>query len=467
MSAQLSAADAVAWTGGALERGSRERGFTGVSIDSRSVGAGELFVAIAGPRFDGHDFLAAAAAAGAGGLVVERGRARPAGLDPNLAVIAVDDTTRALGALAAGHRRRFSGPLVAVTGSNGKTTTKEMCAAALAAAGPCLKNEGNLNNQFGLPLTLLRRTCDVRAVVVELGMNHRGEIAVLAEIARPDVGVITNVGTAHIENLGSQEAIAREKGDLLAALPAEGTAVVNADDLRAAAQAERTRARVVRFGRGEDADVRAADVRCLDGRGYAFELVAAEGAVAVEVAGLGETTVANALAAAAAARAAGEPLDAIAAGLARYVPVRRRLERIELPGGVVVIDDTYNANPQSTEAALRLLARLGRGGRAVAVLGHMGELGDRAAAAHREIGRLAARLDVAWIFALGEDAEELVAGAVEAGLDAERARVVRDHDDAAARVEKILAPGVQVLVKGSRAMAMERVVERLVAGAEA
>jgi UDP-N-acetylmuramoyl-tripeptide--D-alanyl-D-alanine ligase len=461
MSARLLASDAVAWTGGVLRQGSPGAELQGVSIDTRTLAAGELFVAIAGPNHDAHGFLGKAAAAGAGGLLIQRGRPLPADLKPELPVIEVADTTRALGALAAGHRARFRGPVVAITGSNGKTTTKEMCAAILSQAAPCLKTQGNLNNEFGLPLTLLRRRESDRSIVVEIGMNHRGEIAPLAAIAKPSVAVVTNVGSAHIEHLGSREAIALEKGDLLDALPQDGAAVIPADDRFGLAG--RTRAAVVRFGRGPQADVRAEQVRELETGGFAFELATPGGRVAARVAGLGETPLANALAAAAAAQAAGATLEALAAGLASYQPAHGRLERIELPTGIVLIDDSYNANPQSMEVALRVLAdRRGRG-RGLAVLGEMGELGAAADEAHREIGRLVASLELDALFALGARAARFAEGAAAAGMPAEKIVLCRDHDELAERVARELAPHDWVLVKGSRSARMERVVERLAA----
>jgi UDP-N-acetylmuramoyl-tripeptide--D-alanyl-D-alanine ligase len=462
MSAQLRAGDAAAWAGGVLRQGGSSTELKGVSIDTRTLAAGELFVAIAGPNHDGHGFLARAADAGAGGLMIQRGRALPAELKPELPVIEVADTTRALGALAAGHRAGFRGPLVAITGSNGKTTTKEMCAAILSQAAPCLKTQGNLNNEFGLPLTLLRRRESDRSVVVEIGMNHRGEIAPLAEIAKPSVAVVTNVGSAHIEHLGSREAIALEKGDLLAALPESGTAVIPAED--PFGLADRTRAAKLRFGRGAGADVRAEDARELATGGFAFDLVTPSGRTAARVAGLGEATLWNALAAAAAAQAAGATLEALAAGLASYQPAHGRLERIDLGSEIVLIDDTYNANPQSMEVALRVLADRRGGGRGLAVLGEMGELGAAADDAHREIGRLVGRLGLDALFALGgERAERFAEGARAGGLSAEKIVLCRDHAELAERVARELAPRDWVLVKGSRSARMERVVERLAA----
>jgi len=456
------ARDALAWTGGELVHGSPDERLAGVSIDTRTLGQGELFLAVVGTSHDAHRFLEQALAGGAGGLLVERRRELPGSLPEALPAIAVPETTRALGALAAGHRARFAGPLVAITGSSGKTTTKEMCAAILGQAAPCLKNAGNLNNQYGLPLTLLRRGAEHASVVVELGMNHRGEIAALAAIALPTVAVITNAGSAHIENLGSRDEIAREKGDILTGLAAGGTAVLNADDPRVLAQAERTRERVLLFGSGPGADVRALDVRRV-GFGLSFELASPAGRAAVSVAGLGEGTVSNALAAAAAALASGAGLGDVASGLARWRPLAGRLHPIELPGDLLVLDDAYNANPQSLENALRLLASLGEGGRSIAVLGDMGELGAASEGAHREVGRLVAGLGIDFLFAVGERAPLVAAGAREAGMQAARAHACKSHAEAALGVLALWQAGDRVLVKGSRSARMERVVEQLVA----
>ncbi len=463
MSLPFSAGDAVRWTGGGLVQGSPDARFQGACIDTRTLSPGALFLAIVGPTHDAHRFLAAAVSGGAVGLLIEKDRTLPENLSPHLPVIAADDTTRALGVLAGGHRASFNGPLVAITGSNGKTTTKEMCAAILSEAGPCLKNQGNLNNQFGLPLTLLRRSETDQRVVVEIGMNHRGEVAPLAALARPTVGVITNVGTAHIEHLGSREEIAREKGDLVAALPSDGVAVLNADDPRVMAQAARTAARVVRFGSADDAHVRPENVEP-DGHGFRFDLCAPEGRTAIQVAGVSGTTVINALAAAAGALAAGASLEHVRTGLAHYQPATGRMQRVDAPGGVVLLDDTYNANPQSMEAALVSLARLRAGGRGIAVLGSMGELGEESAPAHAELGRRVASLGLDFLFALGEYAVLVADTAVKAGMDPKRVHAGKDHADLALRIAAILEPGDWVLVKGSRAMQMERVVERLTGG---
>jgi UDP-N-acetylmuramoyl-tripeptide--D-alanyl-D-alanine ligase len=292
-------------------------------------------------------------------------------------------------------------------------------------------------------------------------MNHRGEIAALTAIAKPDIGVITNVGTAHIEFLVSQDEIALEKGDLVADLPPEATAVLNTDDSRVAEQAKRTRARVLRFGRSEDADVRALNVAAGDDGSIWFELSCAQGAREVAVAGLGEATLSNALAASAAALAAGATLDDVVAGLRQYRPVSGRLTRIDLPGDVVVIDDTYNANPQSMENALRTLAELPRM-RHIAVLGAMGELGSTTDDAHLALGRLAAQLELHTVFAVGKGAAGIAAGALEKGMPPSSVVASDTCDEAIPKLIELLIDGDGVLVKGSRSARMERVVEALI-----
>lgn len=465
MTVSLAIGDVVRWTGGALVTGPEVGSFTGVTIDSRRVEAGVLFLAVRGPNHDAHDFLVAAAAQGATGLVVEREAfARRSDRDripDGVTVIAVEETTRALADLAAGHRRRFGGPLIAITGSNGKTTTKEMCAEILSVRAPCLKTEGNLNNQFGLPLTLLRLEDGHRAAVVEIGMNHAGEIAPLAAVAAPTIGIVTNVGTAHIEYLGSQDAIACEKGALFEALGPDAIAVANVDDARVVAQLARTRARRLGFGRSAAAEVRAeAETRLSDG-GVAFDLVTPSGRARVHVHAVGTVLVINALAAAAGALAAGASLADVVSGLARYRAPAGRMQRISLPGGVVVLNDSYNANPQSMEVALRSLAELKGAGRGIAVLGDMGELGPLAPAAHGAVGRLVAELGIERLFALGDFAGDVVTGALAAGMPAQAVLASRDAADTAPAIRAALTAGDTVLVKGSRSMAMERIVHAL------
>lgn len=461
MSEPFDAADVIAWTDAKPMGEAGAVRFGGVSIDTRTVSQGDLFVAIRGDVHDAHAFVDKALDAGAAGLLLESGRSRPE-LTARAAVFEVASTTKSLGALAAGHRRRFEGPLVAVTGSNGKTTTKEIIHAVLSTRGPCLKNVGNLNNEFGLPLSLLNRAQDDWACVVEIGMNHRGEIAPLAAIAHPTIAVITNVGTAHIEHLGSREEIAAEKGDLLTGLGSDGVAILNADDERVMGQAHRAPGDVTTYGRAAHADVTATDVRFVARGAFAFELRTPAGATQVEISGLSETTVINALAAAATGLAAGLSLAEITEGLASFAGVSGRMAPIEAPGGLHLIDDTYNANPQSVRAALESLARLKGDRRAIAVLGDMGELGEQSEALHAETGRAVAETRTDLLVTLGDRARTIAEAARAAGLGAEDSIVCDTPLAAAAAVRERAEAGDWVLVKGSRAMRMERVVEDLV-----
>ena len=452
------------WTGGEQTAGSPDTRLAGTSIDTRSIHPGELFVAIRGQNYDAHGFLDKAVESGAAALLVQRdwlkGHDAPSGPD----IIAVEDTTRALGALARGHRQGFSGPVVAITGSNGKTSTKELTYSILSNSQPCLKNEGNLNNEFGLPLTLLRRETEHRAAVVEMGMNHRGEIARLVEIASPTVGLITNVGTAHIEYLGSQEEIALEKGDLVAGLGPNATAVLNADDARVLAQRERGPERVLTFGRKGPADIQPEQIRFETEGTFVFRLCTPLGSGEVRVHGWAETTVENALAAAAAAVAAGATLEQIQQGLDGFTAVPGRMQHVAMEMGAHVLDDTYNANPQSVRNALETLQRVKAGGRSIAVLGDMGELGDEAVSAHREIGRFTAQTETDLLFVIGGHAGEVAGAAMESGMPKENVSICEQPSEIAQEIASLATADDWILVKGSRSMKMERIVQQLTSG---
>jgi len=434
---------------------------SGVSTDSRTVAPGELFVALSGPRFDGHDFIAKALAAGAAGAIVRTGRADPDDWPARACRIEVTDTLRALGELARRVRQDFTGPVAAVTGSNGKTTTKEMLAAILARGLKVLKTEGNLNNLIGLPLTLLRLASDTRAAVVEMGMDRPGEIARLTEIAAPTLGLITNIGPAHLAGLGSVEAVAEAKGELFEGLSPIATAVVNADDPRVVEQARRCRSPKVTFGFAAQADVRAEDPTS-GPDGARCRLVTAAGRQEIALPLLGGHNLMNALAASAAALTLGCSLADVAAALATFPGVVGRQTVHRLARGVRVIDDSYNANPASMAAALRTLSEVRGAGRGLCALGDMVDLGEAAIEAHRRIGRMIGALDLGPVFLLGDWAEEVAAGAREAGLGRNGVNVLADHDQLADRLRSELAPGDTVLVKGSRATAMDRVVAAII-----
>jgi len=433
-----------------------DAGFSSVSTDSRSLGGGELFVALRGERFDGHAFLEAAAAAGAAAAMVDENYSGPAPLP----LLAVPDTRLALGALARHWRARFSPVLVAITGSNGKTTTKEMLAAILrrhAGEEAVLATAGNLNNDIGVPLTLLRLRATHRYCAIELGMNHKGEIAYLAGIAQPTIALVNNAQREHLEFMGSVEEVAAENASVYGALPAQGVAVVNADDAHAALFRAAARGRrVVDFGLEAPAMV---------GGGYALKPLASELRLRTP-AGQADSTLAipglhnvrNALAASACAHAAGVAVATIAAGLAAFRPYTGRLQVKRATSGATVIDDSYNANPDSVRAAIDVLAAAG--GRTVLVLGDMGEVGEQGPDFHLEIGRYARERGIGALYAFGE----LTAHAV--GGFGPGARHFASMEDLIEALRAHAGAGATLLVKGSRFMQMERAVAAL-AGAPA
>jgi UDP-N-acetylmuramoyl-tripeptide--D-alanyl-D-alanine ligase len=449
--------DIVRATQGALVAGDLGIPVTGVSIDSRSLGVGEAFFAIHGHRLDGHAFLAEAAARGAACLVVHTLPDEP---PANVPLVLVEDTTRALGALGAWHRRRFSIPVVAVTGSNGKTTTKELAAGVLATRWTVLRPERSFNNQWGLPLTLLRIGPEHQAVVIEIGTNARGEIATLAAIAVPTVAVVTTVAAVHTEFLGSLEGVREEKVALVRALDADGLAVLNADDPRVAGMAADTRARVVTYGRDARADVRAIGEVLDDERGLTLTLEAGGVRQPVTLALAGRHNVTNALAAAATGIALGFSLAEIVQGLGGVAPVAGRCVWRQA-GDVTILDDTYNASPVSVKAGLETVAARRQGRRVIVVLGDMLELGGISDDAHREVGRQVAALPADEFIGLGRGMQVAVEAAREAGLA--EARGFTTFEDTVAHLLKRLTAGDLVLVKGSRGMRMERVVDALVA----
>ena len=364
----------------------------GVSIDSRNIREGELFVAIKGDRFDGHDFVPEAIKKGACGALVERSvlenKYESLGVLKN--ILPVEDTLLALQEMSHMHRRKYSIPVVGITGSNGKTTTKEMLAGIMKRKGPVLKNEGNLNNHIGVPLTLLKLEARHRAAVIEMGMSAAGEIDLLARLVSPDVGIITNVGPAHLEFLGTMDGVAEAKAEMLGNLETGGTAVFNADDPYFEMLKKKWNGRVYSFGIDTKADVNASEIR-QDGNFTDFTLTAGGSNVKVRLRTVGKHNVYNALAAAAAAISTGMSLDAVKYGLDDFAPVAMRSE-LKLIHGRTVLADYYNANPGSVKAALETLVSLRTGMQSIAVLGDMLELGGATEEAHRQIGRTAARL---------------------------------------------------------------------------
>ena len=463
---QLSLSEVAEAVGGDLTPGAVGTVTGKVTVDSRTVAPGDLFVAVPGERVDGSDFLRAAADAGAVAALTTRP-------DPALPCVVVDEPVAALGRLAAAVHTRLAGAggarghrlvTIGITGSSGKTSTKDLLGQVLATAGATVSPPGSYNNDIGLPLTVLDADADTRFLVLEMGSRGPGHIARLCRVARPDVGVVLNVGSAHLGEFGSADGIAVAKGELVEALPAEGTAVLNADDPRVIGMAPRTRARVVTTGvggrDGSTADVRAEDV-VLDEAGRAgFTLVTGGARAAVRLQVVGEHQVANALSAAGAALAAGMTPEDVAAALSAAVPRSRwRMEVTRRDDGVTVVNDAYNANPESMRAALAALAGL-PARRRVAVLGGMAELGPGAAEEHERLGRDAVDAGVDLIVAVGPDAVGIADGALAAGAgrgEGGDQGAVRVPDRAAARelLTEVLVPGDVVLVKASRSYGLE------------
>ena len=429
--------------------------FETVSTDSRNLPRGCLFVALRGPRFDGHDFAAQALAQGAAAVLVEGSgeTGTPPGWSPALVV---EDSRLALGRLAAWHRTRMTAKVLAVTGSNGKTTVKEMVAAILrieAGEAGVLATRGNLNNDIGMPLTLLQLTPAHRYAVLEMGMNHPGELDYLTRLAQPDVALVNNALRAHLQGLGTLEAVARAKGEIYAGLKESGVAIVNADDPHAGMWREMAGGhKIIRFGFAEDAEVRIQ--RGASAGLQALTLDTPVGRIETSLQTPGDHNLRNAAAAAAAALALGASAQSISQGLAAYAGIKGRLQSHPCILGATLIDDTYNANPDSVLAAIQVLAA--RPGRRILVLGDMGELGPEAAAMHREVGERARAAGIDRLLCLGELCENAAAGFGSGAMHFERI------EELLAEVEVALGPEVTVLVKGSRFMKMERVVQSFV-----
>jgi UDP-N-acetylmuramoyl-tripeptide--D-alanyl-D-alanine ligase len=433
-----------------------------VTVDSRNVGPGSLFVALPGERVDGADFVAEAFGKGAvAAIVSEAGAAKvPAGSTAAGVLLVVRDPVEALGDLAQAHRRRLRHiPLVAVTGSSGKTSTKEMLFGLLSRGRKVLRNVGNRNNLIGMPLALLELTESHDVAVIEMGTNRPGEIARLADIAAPDLAIVTNVAPAHLEGLGNMEGVAREKGDLFRALPENGTAIVNATDLRVVREAGRCRARRVYFG--VPLNEFSGRILSMGDDGMEIAVRTPSGEFTSRLRATGEHQLMNALAATAAAYALGLRPDELAGGFEAYEPAPGRFRPVPLRDGGLLLDDCYNANPASMEAALRNMATLAAGRRTVAVLADMLELGDAAATAHLRIGHLAAGLDVAMLVAFGPYARLIAQGAIEGGMNPARIVHAETRERLLSAVDETVEPGDVVLVKGSRGMRLDEIVTRI------
>lgn len=458
----LTLAEVAEAVGGTLHDADPAARVTGsVEHDSRKITPGGLFVAIAGERVDGHDFAEQVVAAGAVAVLATRQLAVP--------TVLVDDVQLALGRLARAVVERADAEVVALTGSAGKTSTKDLIAQLLARRGETVFPPGSMNNEIGHPMTALRVEPTTRHLVLEMGARHKGDIDYLTAITPPTVGVVLNIGTAHVGEFGSKAAIAEAKGELVEALTSDGIAVLNADDPLVRAMASRTKARVLYFGESPNADVRATEVRLDDAGRPQFTLTTPAGSAPVRLRLYGEHHVSNALAAAAVAVALGMSVDDTAAALGEAEALSRwRMEVVERADGVTVVNDAYNANPESMRAALRALVSMGGRGpdrrRTFAVLGEMRELGEDSLTEHDAIGRLAVRLDVTRLVAVGgRDAACMELGARNEGSWGEESVLVSDADAAVELLRGQLRPGDVVLVKASRSVGLERVADALLA----
>ena len=456
----------VGVTGGELIAGPRDKIVNEVCVDSRCVSAGCLFVAMPGDRADGHDFARAAIDDGARALIVTRaadeiGELVEQAVSHDVAVVRVQDAVEALQALAAYHRSRLHCQVLGITGSTGKTTTKDFVTAALSAGKEVVSTQGNRNNEIGVPLTVLQAGSSTEVLVVEMGMRGLGQIARLCEIARPTMGLLTNVGTSHIELLGSQDAVAEAKGELIRCLGAQGVAFLNGDDQYSARIAESTAATVVCYGLSEGCDVRAEDIE-LDEESRASFMLVAEGVRAAVKLGIpGRHNVYNALGACAVALRLGIPADAIASSLQTAGISAMRMQVFNSADGVTVVNDAYNANPSSMRAAIETLAAMHADRKRIAVLGDMAELGGLTELAHFQMGELVARHRIDTLVTAGARARRIAEGAKADGMAASDVHSCETSGEAGDVVAELVSAGDVVLVKASRVMGLETVVDRL------
>ncbi len=445
-------------TGGKLISGTRERTYSSVSTDSRRIKKDQLFFALRGPKHDGHEYVLDAIRRGAGGAVVET---VPEGMESlgDVSLIQVDSTVKSLGALANRWRRKFKKlKMICITGSNGKTTTKEMTHGILSIRYAVLKNSGNFNNNIGLPLTLLKLEKQHDVCVAELGMNDFGEIRELVSIAEPDIGAITNIGRAHLEKLGDLEGVARAKGELVEDFDRGKTFVVNNDDPYIREIAQNTDCRKIYYGiDSRDVDVYAENIKTEGTTSISFDLVIGDKSSNVRLRGIGKHNVMNALCAASISMSLGITPEEIQAGLERYSPAYMRLEIIESPQGYTIINDTYNANPDSVIKALEELSALKNNNRTIAVLGDMLELGNNSAKEHKQIGELINELSIDYTICMGKYSKCIKEGI----RDKQKVSYVESHLEASELLKSMAEKGDLILIKGSRGMMMEKIIQNL------
>ena len=448
-------------TGGILIRGNADRVFHGISTDSRNISEGNLFISLKGGRFDGHDFLDAAVRGGAVGLLVQRELAKNEEF-AGITVICVDNTLSALGDIAHFWRKKFHIPVIAITGSSGKTTTKEMTAHITGLTRKVSKTEGNFNNLIGLPLTIFQINDQHEVVILEMGTNTPGEIGRLTRIAEPDIGLISNIGPAHLEGLKSLTAIREEKGDLFQNMAGEGIVIINRDDEEVGILDSRWRGRRVTFGVKRNADVLAENIRTRGGEGVSFTLKTDGVGQEITIATLGLHNVYNALAAAAVCWALGMEHHTICRGLATFKPLSGRMEVHRLRNGAFLLDDTYNANPASVREALRTLKDLKEDHESTVIMADMLELGEMVEEMHEGIGFLMAETGVGTIFLRGRFSRATAEGAIRGGMSESQIFFPETPSEIVAHLKASLKKGDWVLVKGSRKMRMEEIVQEII-----
>lgn len=459
---EITAREIIASINGTLISGKEQVAFSGISTDSRTAGAGELFWALKGDRFDGHDFVQRAVQQGAAGVVVQKDCTLEISHPGDPVVIAVDDSLEAFGDLAGWWRHQHNVRVAGITGSAGKTTTKEMTAGILEIGHRTLVTQGNFNNLIGLPKTLFNLETGHWNAVLEMGMNRPGEIARLTEIADPDVGMITNVGMAHLEGLGDIHGVARAKTELLEKISTRGQIILNGDDQLLMETAAPFKRDIVTFGFDEKNNIRAAEIQNLGREGIAFHLQHEGDSWPIRLGVPGLQNVSNALAAAAVCLCLNEPPEHIVQGLAHFTGVSKRFALVSLPGDVMLVDDTYNANPSSLKAAIESVEALANGSdRIIVGLGEMMELGDATIDAHQQAGRMVAKLGARHFVAIGEHAGDMVTGAVESGMNRNKAEAVESHKEMAEIIKSKMRQGDLIFLKGSNKINLGKVVDSL------
>lgn len=450
-------------TGGIPVQGNLAGHLRGISTDSREITPGSLFIPLKGERYDGHDFLAAAVRGGPAGLLVQKdSETKRLSLDKDITIILVEDTLRALGDIAHYWRKKFTASVVAITGSSGKTTTKEMIAGIAELTKNVIKAQGNFNNLVGVPITLLRLSGQHDVMILEMGTNRPGEIERLTRIAEPDIGLITNIGPAHLEGLKSLDGVREEKCDLFRNMAASGIAIMNMDDNSIQTSAHVWRGKRITFGLSGDADVAAENIRKEGGRGGSFTLRTGGIRQEIHLSVTGEHNIYNALAAAASSWALGIEPPIICQGLTAFTPLSGRMEICQLKNGAFIINDTYNANPASVREALKTLNDLRGNHRSTVILGDMLELGDRAYEMHEGIGSLMADTGVGTIFLRGRFSRATAAGALKRKMQGNRIFFFETPEEIISHLKPTLQEGDWILVKGSRMTKMEEIVQIMV-----